>query len=90
MSPKVALARMQAAGMKVGAAASSVDVDEALRALGNGGAQATDAVEPAPRTRTGRDGAKRTSAPPLPADTAGATPGARSPCSESRVGRFDP
>jgi len=76
MSPKVALARMQAAGMKVGAAASSVDVDEALRALGNGGAQATDAVEPAPRTRTGRDGAKRTSAPPLPADTAGATPGA--------------
>jgi len=33
MSPKVALARMQAAGMKVGAASSSVDVDTALRAL---------------------------------------------------------
>ncbi|MDQ6777177.1 MAG: translation initiation factor IF-2 N-terminal domain-containing protein, partial [Actinomycetota bacterium] len=51
MSPKVALARMQAAGMKVGAASSSVDEETALRALGNGGAQATEAGDvrsPAP------------------------------------------
>src|SRR6202035_1387551 len=43
MSPKVALARMQAAGMKVGAASSSVDEATALQALGNGGAQAAEA-----------------------------------------------
>ncbi|HWF49898.1 MAG TPA: translation initiation factor IF-2 [Solirubrobacteraceae bacterium] len=36
MSPKVALARMQAAGMKVGAASSSVDEATALQALNNG------------------------------------------------------
>jgi translation initiation factor IF-2 len=46
MSPKVALARMQAAGMKVGAASSSVDEETALRALRNGSAQATDAAAP--------------------------------------------
>ncbi|HEY5317211.1 MAG TPA: translation initiation factor IF-2 [Solirubrobacteraceae bacterium] len=46
MSPKVALARMQAAGMKVGAASSSVDEETALRALSNGGAQATDTAAP--------------------------------------------
>jgi len=46
MSPKVALARMQAAGMKVGAASSSVDEETALRALGNGGAQPAPASGP--------------------------------------------
>jgi len=46
MSPKVALARMQAAGMKVGAASSSVDEDTALQALGNGAAQAAAPAGP--------------------------------------------
>ena len=68
MSPKVALARMQAAGMKVGAASSSVDVDAALRALGgNGGAQATDAAPAAPPARATPDGSKRAAAPAAPA-----------------------
>jgi translation initiation factor IF-2 len=44
MSPKVALARMQAAGMKVGAASSSVDEATALRALANGSVQAPEAT----------------------------------------------
>ena len=64
MSPKVALARMQAAGLKVGAASSSVDEDAALRALGNGGAQATEtngsakpADAPSPATVASTDGA---------------------------------
>ncbi|MDQ6804919.1 MAG: hypothetical protein M3065_08105, partial [Actinomycetota bacterium] len=46
MSPKVALARMQAAGMKVGAASSSVDEETALRALNNGTTQTPDAPAP--------------------------------------------
>ncbi|HWF74966.1 MAG TPA: translation initiation factor IF-2 [Solirubrobacteraceae bacterium] len=52
MSPKVALARMQAAGMKVGAASSSVDEEAALRALGNGAAQTVEA----PATNGGAQG----------------------------------
>jgi translation initiation factor IF-2 len=73
MSPKVALARMQAAGMKVGAASSSVDVDTALRALSgqsitaNGGGQAGDGAPSAPAAQATREGAERTSATPAPA-----------------------
>jgi translation initiation factor IF-2 len=45
MSPKVALARMQAAGMKVGAASSSVDEETALRVLSGGGVQTAEAED---------------------------------------------
>jgi len=93
MSPKVALARMQAAGMKVGAASSSVDVDAALRALsGNGGAQATEAAPAAPPAQTPRDGSKRTTAAPAAASTADATAGAAAPAPSARPagGQPDP
>jgi translation initiation factor IF-2 len=86
MSPKVALARMQAAGMKVGAASSSVDEEAALRALGNGGAQANAGAGPnggakatggrptAPPARAASEAVKRTdTAAPAPPAAAAAT-----------------
>jgi translation initiation factor IF-2 len=92
MSPKVALARMQAAGMKVGAASSSVDEETALRALGNGTTQAADAAGPnggaapnggAKQAPAARETAPRTgSAPAPPAGSKASAPAgteARSP-----------
>jgi translation initiation factor IF-2 len=74
MSPKVALARMQAAGMKVGAASSSVDEETALRALGNGTTQvATDGpAQAATHGAPPNGGAKASGAKPS-ASSAGAT-----------------
>jgi translation initiation factor IF-2 len=73
MSPKVALARMQAAGMKVGAASSSVDEATALRALGNGSPQAVEA--PAPNG-DGKAGGKSATPPAPSAKSDGAKPAA--------------
>jgi translation initiation factor IF-2 len=87
MSPKVALARMQAAGMKVGAASSSVDVDAALAALGgNGGAQAKDGGQPAPAAPAASDGSKRTAASAVPATAGDASALTATPEAPARSG----
>ncbi|HWF26045.1 MAG TPA: translation initiation factor IF-2 N-terminal domain-containing protein, partial [Solirubrobacteraceae bacterium] len=70
MSPKVALARMQAAGMKVGAASSSVDEETAIRALTNGTIQV-------PETPAAPNGGAAATAAPAAGSAPGAGGGAR-------------
>src|SRR5580658_9580272 len=83
MSPKVALARMQAAGMKVGAASSSVDEATALRALGNGDAQAAEAAPPPAQDGATNGKAKASGRAQTPPKAPAKSDGAKRPSAEA-------
>src|SRR5438874_11806458 len=70
MTSKELLAKLQAAGLEVKAAASSVEESDALKALGNGAAPAEAPVEAKPAAKP--DGAATTPRPAEPAKPAAA------------------